>query len=60
MYYVIGGEYTDTAFATLIPGTEECHGPMSINEALALWKGLSMHAIDNCMVRYTIEQTPSH
>ncbi len=36
MFYVTGGEYTDTSFKTLIAGTEEEYGPFaSEDEALA-------------------------
>ena len=55
MYYVVGGEYTDTDFSTLVAGTEERHGPLPEVEANELWKGLSMRHIDACLRRYMLE-----
>ena len=54
LYYVVGGEFTDTDFRTLIEGSEERHGPMPKDQATETWKGLSMRHIDNCMIRYVI------
>jgi hypothetical protein len=54
-FNVIGGEYADTSFTTLLPGTKaERYGPMSRDEALTLWRSLSSQALDNCMVRYYV------
>ena len=55
LYYVGGGEYTDTDFRTLVAGTEERHGPLPADEANELWKGLSMRHIDACLRRYMLE-----
>ena len=54
MYEVIGGEYSGTDFRRAV-GNEEVYGPMSWDEAVELWKGLSMKHVDNCMIRYRIE-----
>lgn len=55
LFYVVGGEYTDTDFRILVEGTRQRHGPMPRDEAFDLWRGLSMHSIDACMVRFSIE-----
>ena len=56
-YWVVGGEYTDTDFTTVIDGQdEERHGPFdSLEAARKEWAGLSMAKVDNAMVRYRIE-----
>lgn len=56
-YWVIGGEYTDTEFRTLVDGKEEeRHGPYETHEAArAAWAGLSMAHVDNAFVKYRIE-----
>lgn len=55
MFYVTGGEYTDTSFKTLIAGTEEEYGPFaSEDEALRVWKTQAMAKIDNCHHRLTV------
>jgi len=58
-YWVVGGEYTDTDFATIRDGqTEERHGPFkSLETARKEWAGLSMAKVDNALVRYRIEQS---
>jgi len=54
-YNVIGGEYADTSFTTLAPGTvQQRFGPFSHAEALAMWRSLSAKSVDNCMVRYYV------
>ncbi len=54
-YNVIGGEYADTSFTMLAPGTvQQRFGPLSHADALALWRSLSAKSVDNCMVRYYV------
>lgn len=55
-YWVIGGEYTSTAFDKIVPGkTEERYGPYtSLNEARVQWQRVSWQRVDNCNVRYRI------
>jgi hypothetical protein len=54
-YNVIGGEYADTSFTTLAPGTvQQRFGPLSHAEAMAMWRSLSAKSVDNCMVRYYV------
>lgn len=51
-YFVTGGEFADTQFTRLLPGTDVRKGPFDYARALDEWRGLSMQSIDNCMVRY--------
>lgn len=55
-YWVIGGEYSSTAFDTFAPGkSEERYGPYAtLAEARAQWQRLSWQKVDNCHVRYRI------
>ncbi|MEQ8602341.1 MAG: DUF4170 domain-containing protein [Marivibrio sp.] len=56
-FFVVGGEYTDTDFQAIKPGTEERLGPYaSYEEAERVWKQKSMAAIDDAYVRYRIDQ----
>lgn len=56
-FYVVGGEYADTSFSRLVPGTEiESHGPLSEPEAHDLWRQLTGRTVDNAMVRYMVEE----
>jgi Domain of unknown function (DUF4170) len=56
MYWVIGGEYTDLRFATLVPGTrEERHGPFATyQQAHDIWQSRARATIDDAMVRFRI------
>lgn len=56
-YWVVGGEYTDTAFETVVGGGQpERQGPFaSYDEARDVWGKLSWARIDDAHVRYTIE-----
>ncbi len=57
-YWVVGGTYTDTDFATLQPGSDEQrHGPFtSYDEAMDIWRGMAWATVDDGFVRYRIEQ----
>ncbi|MBP5856497.1 DUF4170 domain-containing protein [Marivibrio halodurans] len=56
-FWVVGGEYTDTDFQAMKPGTEERLGPYSrYEDAEKVWKQKSMAAIDDAYVRYRIDQ----
>lgn len=57
-YWVIGGEYTDTDFRTVVGGGEpERHGPYATYDAAReCWASLSWQHIDDAHVRYTIEE----
>lgn len=55
-FYVIGGEYADTSFTELAPGTElEKRGPYNEREAKAVWRDLTGKTVDNAMVRYFLK-----
>lgn len=53
-FYVIGGEYQDTTFTTLVEGTQERHGPFTKQEAMEKWRSRTGWTVDNCMVRFSI------
>lgn len=55
-YYVVGGEYKDTTFTTLV-GKLEKYGPFdTMEQANRVWKDKSMANIDHCMVRYLVTE----
>ena len=56
-YWVVGGEYADTDFTTIVGGgAPERHGPYDIYEAARTeWARLSWEHIDDAHMRYTIE-----
>jgi hypothetical protein len=54
-FYVVGGEYTDTSFTTLVMGTEEKHGPFLTREdAVRKWRERTGWTIDNCLMKFSI------
>ncbi len=54
-FWVVGGEYADTAFTRMVPGTETIVGPLPSREAaLAEWRRLSEHGRAECLRRYAI------
>ncbi len=57
-FWVIGGTYTDTDFATLAAGlSEERLGPFpSRKEAMDVWRGKAWASVDDGFVRYRIEE----
>lgn len=58
MFWVIGGEYTNTRFEEFVPGKEEKHGPFDTYEAAkAKWHERSWMNVDNCHARFTIEES---
>lgn len=60
-YNVIGGEYADTTFTQLAPGTAaQRFGPLTYAEAMAMWRSLSAKFVDNCMVRYYVRAIEEH
>ena len=53
-YYVVGGEYENTTFNTLVE-KRQFYGPFySWKDAYDEWKRLSMLRVDNCNVKYDI------
>jgi len=56
-YMVIGGEYTDTDFQTLVNDTWREFGPFATyREAVDKWREMSWRYIDFCMYRFHIAE----
>ena len=56
-YWIVGGEYSDTAFDRLVEGTERVFGPFpSREQALDEWRRLAAETRSNCHARYTIAE----
>ena len=57
-YWVVGGVYTDTGFATIVEGREEDRlGPFeSYAEARDIWRARAMATADDAHARYRIER----
>ena len=57
IYWVVGGEYADTTFTTIVPGKElEVFGPFEKWEALGFWRGITSQTVDDAMVRYDVRK----
>lgn len=57
-YWVVGGEFTDTKFVSLVPGkTLERHGPFeSYKEAHDVWARRAWQTVDDCHSRFRVVQ----
>jgi len=56
-FWIVGGEYHDTAFTRLRPGTQTIHGPYhSYDDALAHWKRITHDTKGNAHIRYAIAE----
>ncbi len=56
-FWVIGGEYTDTAFQKLVGGTECLVGPFDSRVgAMSKWREIAAETRSNCHARFTIVQ----
>ena len=56
-YWIVGGEYTDTSFDTLIVGTERIAGPFACRDsALAVWRRYAAETSGLCNARFTVAQ----
>ena len=54
-YWVIGGEYRDSDFGTLVPGTEKMAGPFADEgKARTEWTRLSRCPESKATIRYSI------
>jgi hypothetical protein len=55
-YWVVGGEYADSRFASLLQGRQpERYGPFrSYEDARKEWQARTMATIDNALVRYQV------
>ena len=60
-YWVIGGEYADTRFERLAPGTrEQRRGPFaSYAEAYEVWQVRARATIDDALIRFRIVEEAS-
>lgn len=58
MFYVVGGEWTDTRFKDIVWGTEEHYGPFeTYDEALKEWKRRTFNQkLDICTHRMMITE----
>lgn len=57
-FWVVGGEFTDTTFTELIPGTQERYGLFSsYDNAYKEWKAKTGWKVDNCHHRLFIKET---
>lgn len=55
-FYVVGGEYADTSFTTIVEGKElETYGPYDEKEAHDFWRHITGQTVDNAMVRYVVK-----
>lgn len=55
-FYVIGGEYADSAFTRIATGkTLEKYGPYTADEARSHWRDITGRTVDNAMVRYVVK-----
>ena len=58
-FWVIGGEYTDTNFNSLVSGSERVMGPcLDRDAALLAWREVAEEPRGDCHARYTIAQEP--
>ena len=56
-FYVIGGEFTDTSFESVLTRSNQIHGPFKTHdEALSKWRSLSFQETGNAQVRYEIAE----
>ncbi len=54
-FWIVGGEYDDTAFTRLRPGTQTVQGPYACyDDALAQWKRITHDTRGNAHIRYAI------
>jgi|HubBroStandDraft_1064217.scaffolds.fasta_scaffold00074_13 hypothetical protein len=56
VYWVVGGEYTDTRFETIVPGQAlEQHGPFALyQEAHQVWAARAWATVDDCHKRFRV------
>jgi hypothetical protein len=56
-YWIVGGEYTDTAFTRLVDGTERVMGPYPCRtSAMQAWQALAEQTRSNCHARFAIAE----
>ncbi|NNG03705.1 MAG: DUF4170 domain-containing protein [Inquilinus sp.] len=56
-YWIVGGEFQDSAHKALTPGTQTVQGPYdSYDDALAQWRRITHDTKGNAHIRYAIAQ----
>jgi len=56
-YWIVGGEYTDTAFSELVNGTEQVKGPyVDHDTAVQAWRRLTSETRHQCLSRFTVAE----
>ena len=54
-FWIVGGEYQDTGFDTLVEGTARMVGPFTNrDQAMTAWRGLAEQTRSNALARFTI------
>lgn len=54
-FWVVGGEYTDSRFESLVQGTEKMFGPYpSRDDALQVWREIATETRSLCMARFVV------
>jgi len=54
-WFVVGGEYTGTDFATIAPGRSlDVRGPFDRAQALAIWREMTGRTVDSALTRYDL------
>ena len=57
IYWVVGGEYSDTTFKTPASGKAiEAYGPFEKADALDHWRSITGKTVDDALVRYDIRE----
>jgi hypothetical protein len=61
LYWVIGGEYEDMGFGTIVPGTERMAGPFAdARKARTAWTRLTGCPKSTATTRYSITEVTLH
>lgn len=54
-YWIVGGEYSDTDFQQIIPGTEQISGPFTNRDAVEEeWRRMSERYRSQALMRFSI------
>lgn len=56
VWYVVGGEFADSAFSRMAEGRPlEIYGPFDHKTALERWRAITGRTVDSALTRYTVE-----
>ncbi|MBI5120818.1 MAG: DUF4170 domain-containing protein [Rhodospirillales bacterium] len=56
VWYVVGGEFADSAFSRMAEGRPlEIYGPFDNKTALERWRAITGRTVDSALTRYTVE-----